>query len=346
MPVHNHHQLKIIKIIPETNDAATFVLEPLHDWKPPYKAGQFLTLVFDTRYGEKRRSYSLTSSPVMDEPMSITVKRVENGEFSRWLLLHAKEGDILQSSGISGFFVLPVDLQATEQFFFLAAGSGITPCYALIRTLLKETNKKIVLIYSNRSKEDTIFKSSLEALQEANKERFQIEFLFSDQQDVYKSRLSNWLLQQLLKKYITAGRQQVLFYVCGPFEYMETVTITLLNEGMLPKNIRKENFNSFARIIKPVPPDTDLHVVTIHFNDAVYTIKVQYPQTVLAAAKAHHIALPYSCEAGRCGSCAATCTNGKFWMAYNEVLMDDELAKGRILCCQAYPVEGDAEIIA
>ncbi|MBS1562920.1 MAG: 2Fe-2S iron-sulfur cluster binding domain-containing protein, partial [Bacteroidetes bacterium] len=56
------------------------------------------------------------------------------------------------------------------------------------------------------------------------------------------------------------------------------------------------------------------------------------------------IALPYSCEAGRCGSCAATCTKGKVWMSYNEVLLDEELAKGRILTCTGYPVGGDIEL--
>ena len=65
---------------------------------------------------------------------------------------------------------------------------------------------------------------------------------------------------------------------------------------------------------------------------------------VSIAAKAQNIMLPYSCEAGRCGSCAARCTSGKVWMAYNEVLTDDEIAKDRVLVCQAYPVGGDVVI--
>ena len=139
--------------------------------------------------------------------------------------------------------------------------------------------------------------------------------------------------------------QKHCFTSVALFEYMLMIKITLLNEGILRQNIRKENFSSLPRLIKPAPGDTAVHFVTIHFQNKRYKLSVQFPQTVLAAAKENNIALPYSCEAGRCGSCAATCTSGKFWMAYNEVLMDDELAKGRILCCQAYPVDGDAEII-
>lgn len=71
---------------------------------------------------------------------------------------------------------------------------------------------------------------------------------------------------------------------------------------------------------------------------------VKYPDTILAAAKARSIELPYSCEAGRCGSCIAACTQGKVWMRYNEVLTDSEVAKGRVLTCQSFPVGGDVDI--
>ena len=345
MPSNNYHQLQIVQIISETKDAKTFVLQPLSGWLPQYKPGQFLTLVFETEHGEKRRSYSLSSSPLLNEPMSITIKKMDNGEFSRMLLAKAKAGDVLYTTGITGFFQLPGSINETEQFFFLAAGSGITPCYSLIKTLLHTTDKKVVLVYSNRNEGETIFYNQLQLLQNKFNGRFQIHFLFSNKINVYESRLSNWLLQQLLNKYLSVPKSKALFYLCGPFDYMQMITITLLNEGVEQKNIRKENFNSLPRIIKPSPPDTAAHTVAIHFQNQIHIITVQYPQTVLAAAKANNIALPYSCEAGRCGSCAATCVKGKFWMAYNEVLMDDELAKGRILCCQAYPVDGDAEII-
>ena len=338
-------QLRINKIITEAKDAKTFVLQPVNNEKLAYKPGQFLTLVFSTAFGEKRRSYSFSSSTDTDETIMVTVKKVINGEFSRFLLDYTKEGDILTTSGVSGFFQLPENVNDAEQYFFLAAGSGITPCYSLIKTLLATTQKPVVLIYSNRQKADTIFYNELLLLQQKRPGQFQIKFLFSTNADVYSSRLSNWLLQQLLKEYLTVEKIKALFYLCGPFEYMQMITITLLNEGIPLPNIRKENFNSLPRLIKPEPPDKNAHAVTINFKNKIHQLSVQYPKTILAAAKAAHIEIPFSCEAGRCGSCAATCTKGKVWMAYNEVLMDDEIAKGRILCCQAYPVEGDVEIV-
>ncbi len=337
--------LKIVRIIDETKDAKTFVLQPADGQPLQYTEGQFLTLASETRFGEKRRSYSFSSSPTFNEPPAITIKRVANGEFSRLLMSHAKEGDILNSTGTSGYFMLPQMMGDTDQLFFLAAGSGITPCFSIIKKLLFTTAKKLVLVYSNRNKADTIFYDALQQLQGQYPQQLSIHFLFSDQFDVYHSRLSNWLLQQLLQEYLQVPLNKAMFYLCGPFEFMQMITITLLNEGVESGNIKKENFSSLPRLVNPAPPDKDAHIVTIKTASGTRQLVVQYPSTILAAAKAGKLEIPYSCEAGRCGSCAATCIKGKVWMAYNEVLMDEEIKKGRILCCQAYPVEGDVEIV-
>lgn len=336
--------LKITAIIHETNDAKTFVLEPLDGWQPVYKAGQFLTLIFTTRHGEKRRSYSISSSPTNGEPLSITVKRIENGEFSRLLIQHAKVGDIFYTPGISGVFTLPEDLNPQSHFVFLAAGSGITPCFSLIKTLLMNSKNKITLIYSNKNNEDIIFYKTLSGLQQTYPDRFQIRFLLGNSNDVYNKRLSKWLLEQLLDQYVGTDFDTVLFYLCGPFEYMQMAEVTLMIRSKA-EHIIKENFSSFPRLKLPEPPDTTKHAVTIHINSEVYTLDVQYPQSILAAAKEKKIVLPYSCEAGRCSSCVATCSKGEVWMAYNEVLVDKEVKKGRILVCQSYPVYGDVELV-
>ncbi|CAN5252507.1 ferredoxin--NADP reductase [soil metagenome] len=337
--------VKVVTIIEETPLAKTFVLQPLHGWEPNYKPGQFLTLVFYNAGKEKRRSYSLISNPENETVLRITVKRVVNGEYSRYLLDHVMTADEFTTSGIAGFFTLPEkkDLH-TKQLFFLAAGSGITPVFALINAALKKwPDVSIILIYSNRNKNDIIFYKQLKTLQHVYANRLQVEWLFSNSTHIHKARLSNYLLNILLKKYVwSAGH--TLFYMCGPFDYMLMIQITLLAYGVPAANIYKEQFSMLPRFVKPVPPDTLMHNVKIQIADKVYNIHVQYPATILAAAKAQHIELPYSCEAGRCGSCTANCKSGKVWMAYNEVLTDDEINKGRVLVCQAYPVYGDVLI--
>ncbi|MEO6671627.1 MAG: iron-sulfur cluster-binding domain-containing protein [Ferruginibacter sp.] len=335
-------RVKVVSIIRETSNAKTFVVAFLDDWNPAYKPGQFITIVFYTKHGERRRSYSISSA--INEPFSFTVKKVDNGEFSRFLISHVKVGDILYSSGISGFFLLPGNIDEPQQYFFLAAGSGITPCFSMIKTILVESTAKVVLIYSNKNEADCIFHAQLQILAEKYKEKFVIHFLFSYILDEYRSRLSKWLLQQLLDAYLIVPANHALFYMCGPFEYMRMINITLL-ERIAANNIFKETFITLPRLIIPKPPDLEAHMVSISINSKMYLLKVQHPLSILATAKINKIELPYSCEAGRCGSCVATCTKGKIWMAYNEVLTDDEVGRGRVLLCQGYPVGGDADII-
>jgi ferredoxin-NADP reductase len=337
--------LRITGIQQETPDCKTFFIAPVTNEPVIYKPGQFLTFVFPKTYDEVRRSYSISSTPVLQEPLSVTIKKIENGEYSRKLIDYAKVGDELITIGAAGFFVLPENVQNYKQIFFIAAGSGITPVYSLIKTVLYlHPHLQVVLIYSNRARRTAIFYDQLYNLSVEFAGRFKIEFLFSGTFNLERARLSKWLLSILLIEYSNASLSETLFYLCGPFDYMRKATIALLENKVSLHNIRKENFSSLKQAIKITPPDKDSHAVEIHIESKIYLIETQYPLTILQSAKNAGIVLPYSCESGRCGSCAATCTSGKVWMSYNEVLLDDEIEKGRVLTCVGYPVGGDVTL--
>lgn len=340
-----YEALVIHKIITETPDAKTFVLRQVSGQPYTYRSGQFLTLVFPRPSGEQRRSYSLSSAPGIDEELAITVKRVENGEFSRYFIDHAREGDRLWSAGMGGLFVLPDNIDKYKQVFLIAAGSGITPVFSLIKSILhRHPQLSVVLIYSNRSARETIFYHALIELAQQSQGRLIIDFLFSSSNNILKSRLNNSLLAALLSEYGTARPEELLCYICGPVDYMDTVSITLLTEGIPRDNIRKENFVSYVPELTELPPDTDPHEVRIRLKDRDVKFTVQFPVSILHQAQKERIALPYSCESGQCGSCAARCTRGRVWIAYNEVLTDRELNEGLVLTCQGFPVGGDVEL--
>ena len=336
--------LELIGIRKETSDTKSFILtSPKHPLK--YKAGQFLTLIFKKKETEERRSYSISSTADLNEPLTITVKRIDNGEYSRYLFDFVQEGDVLFSIGASGFFTLPESSIHYTQLFFLAAGSGITPILPLIKTVLYGSiPAHVTLLYSNRSADDTIFLEDLQHLVKKFPEKFQLELLFSSSQNLLKARLTKFLLLQFIHEKVIK-KDETLFYICGPFQYMQMATITLLTEGIAAKNIRKENFSTEKPVIKDLPPDVNPHNVQIHFEGKQYTFTVQYPLTILQTAKQAGIMLPYSCEVGKCGTCAATCLRGNVWHSYNEVLLDRELENGRILTCTGYPYgKGDVVI--
>lgn len=340
-----YSQFVIRNIITETPISRTFILEQVSGTLIALKAGQYLTFAFQKMQGEERRSYSLSSAPLLGEPVAITVKRVANGEFSRQFIDYAQIGDTLACTGSSGFFTLPDNMEDFKQVFFLAAGSGIVPVFSLIKTLLHQYPEiSIVLIYSNKNTADTIFYEALLRLAEKSKGRFIIDFLFSSSNNLLKARLNNSLLSSILHDRSQHTLDATLCFICGPFEYMDTVTITLLTEGLPKENIRRENFATFKPEIKEQPKDQQAHKVTIHFPDRTVSMQVQYPVSILQQAKKENIPLPYSCESGQCGSCTLHCSKGEVWMSYNEVLTDKELEQGLVLTCTGFPVTGDIEL--
>jgi len=335
-------EIRIKEIIIETRNCKTFVLESGDEINLFYKAGQFLTFIFNTPSGEQRRNYSLSSSPALGEPMAITIKRMPNGVFSRQMVDNATKVDSLITIGASGFFTLPDDMSPYQQLFLLAAGSGITPVFSILKNALQSfDNLRIILIYSNRSMEEAIFYNALQQLEKKYPDRFQVEWLFSDAFDHTRSRLGNWLLGELLKKYVTAPLPKCFFYLCGPLNYMRTITITLLTAGVSRANIRKEEFVITQPFIQLQPPETVAREITVMLNEKQYQFSSAYPQTILQSAKRAGIELPYSCETGRCGTCAAVCKNGNVWMRYNEVLTDEDIRLNKVLTCTGYPVYGD-----
>ena len=132
----NTRAFRVKQIDIETPDTKTFHLQSVDNETVNYQSGQFLTLISKANGKEIRRSYSLSSSPVADDLLSITVKRVANGEISRWLHDHVQIGETLEALQPTGRFVLPQPFIQVKHYFFIVAGSGITPVFSMIKTLM------------------------------------------------------------------------------------------------------------------------------------------------------------------------------------------------------------------
>lgn len=311
-----------------------------------YQAGQFITLVYGSNENEIRRSYSMTTCPGLDKEISIGVKRIPNGFFSRMLVDHAKVGDELLTSGAGGRFVLPEGVKDEQHIFFFAAGSGITPIYSLIKECLYfHSHVEITLIYSNHSESTTIFKKELETLQSEFSLRLQVMWLLSNSANLKAARLYRDFLIQLVSDLAPSTFKNSLYYLCGPLSYMRMCSFVLHEMNVPTENIRKENF----LIAQPppvvsLPPDRDLHSALIHFRGSTHSIPVHFPDSILRAARKLGVLLPYSCETGRCANCVARCMTGKIWLSHNEVLTEKDIANGLTLTCVGHPVGGDVEL--
>ena len=97
-----------------------------------------LTLISEIEGRGERRSYSLCSSPYIDDNLSVTVKGVKGGKMSNHLNNNVKVGDAMAVLPPMGNFKFnPENTQ--RHIILIGGGSGITPLFSIIKsTLLKE----------------------------------------------------------------------------------------------------------------------------------------------------------------------------------------------------------------
>ena len=331
--------LRVDAIKWELPDTATFYLVEVYGNKIIYKAGQFITLVFNHHNYEVRRSYSLSSSPDEDR-LAITVKRVSNGEISRFMLTKVKVGDIITAAEPAGIFTL-TDTDPEKDIVYFAAGSGITPIFSQLKYILSRPGKsKVHLVYSNLSPASIIFKNELNELAQTHADRLNMVHLLSSD----ANRLNNLVVEKLVKEQVVFDRDQAEFYLCGPFVYMRMIRLTLHYMGIADRQIHRENF-----VLETVPvtgsqtsyPPKPLR---INFNNELHDIQAGENQSILQAALQNNIRLPYSCRSGICSACVARCKTGRVEMTQNEVLTPQDVANGWILTCTGHAVTDDVEV--
>ena len=132
------HSLKIRKIVQETPTVITIYFDIPQERKPDfqYEAGQYLTIKATINGKEIRRAYSICTTPI-DQELAVTVKKVPQGQMSNYLHQQVREGDHLDVMSPQGHFVVRPDQARERDYFFIEAGSGITPVISMIRTILE-----------------------------------------------------------------------------------------------------------------------------------------------------------------------------------------------------------------
>jgi ring-1,2-phenylacetyl-CoA epoxidase subunit PaaE len=342
-----HLELRISKIIRETTEAITLMLEPVVGEEISYKPGQFLTLLVLIDGKELRRSYSLSSTPDIDKHLAITIKRVANGEVSRYLIDHLKEGHILKALPPAGRFTLQTQASELRDIFLIGAGSGLTPLFSILKDILHhEPQSHCTLIQNDKNQSTGLFTREIRQLAVQYSGRFTYHPLYSQpaiqQGGAYPSRLNIGLLQTLLHRYIRFDRSQAQFYICGPSDYMRMVRMTLTFMEFSPEQLHQEIFvtEDIQESAIPVFEDTSPKKVELLYRQQKYVLESPYNQSILKTGLAHGIKLPYSCLGGVCSTCMARCIGGEVYMAINKVLTDRDIAAGWVLTCVGYPISG------
>ena len=175
--------LRVKDVVRETDDALSLVLDvpTEHAATFRYRAGQFLTLRVTVDGQEYRRCYSMSSSPVLQQDLRVTVKRDGRGVVSNWLNDHAAPGDRLEVGPPDGRFVRT---ETDRELVAFAGGSGITPVFSLIQTALAAPAGRVRLLYANRAAGSIIFENALADLAGRHGGRFTVAHHLDEERGV------------------------------------------------------------------------------------------------------------------------------------------------------------------
>lgn len=342
------YKLQIKEVKHETANAISVAFNIPAELKSAYQftAGQYLNLKLTLDGEEIRRAYSICTSPNSGE-LRIAIKSVKQGIFSKFANENLKVGDIIEVGQPEGKFIFEPSFSNLKNYAGFVAGSGITPVMSILKSVLEsEPKSTFVLVYGNRTPEETIFHNELHTMQLQYVGRFFVHYVYSQakvDEELFgriEKSVVNFVLNNKHKE-----KEFDKFYLCGPEEMINTVSDVLKEHNVSDKNIK---FELFSASTTNDNPDAETHSghtkITVRVDDEETTFEMSQKQTVLEAALKQGIDAPYSCQGGICSSCLARITNGTAEMKKNSILTDSEIAEGLILTCQAHPTSAEIYI--
>ena len=340
------HSLKIKSIQRETRDSVRIALrvpEELRD-QFDYLPGQHLPFQLELDGKKLRRTYSICSGP--DEALEIGIRVQPGGRFSEYAANVMATGDSIDVMPPSGQFYLDLDANNAKDYVGFAAGSGITPLLAMIKSVLAtEPKSRFTLFYGNRKQSTTMFIEDLYALKNLYLERLQLNFVFSQEEQEFEpmaGRLDGDKVRELYRHF-GAGLRAKDCFVCGPDTMIQDVTEALLDLGMAKEHVHSERFGVPRKAAgdKPVvaPRTADHAEITVIMDGHKKVFDMQRDDAnIVDAAADHGIELPFSCKGGVCATCRCHVRDGEVSMETNYGLEPWEVEAGYVLACQSRPV--------
>jgi 3-ketosteroid 9alpha-monooxygenase subunit B len=332
---HGFHPLRVGRVVRETADACSFVLDVPPELRDAfaYDAGQFVTFRVCPNGEPLLRCYSMSSSPAVDTDLKVTVKRVPGGVVSNWMNDTLKPGDVLDVTYPAGVFCIGA---GDHDIVAFGAGSGITPVLSIAKSALAGTSRRMRLLYANRDRDSVIFAADLAALLDEYPDRFEV---------VHHLDAEEGFVDADVVRSFAGSTDRGDYYICGPGPFMDIVESTLLSSSVEPVRIHLERFVPTEPEVSDAAPVAADSRITIELERRCETADHRPGTTILQMARQMGLSPPYSCESGSCATCMAKVVEGTASMRANNALTADEVDDGWVLTCQAVPASPTLHVV-
>lgn len=331
--------LTCVMVIPEAPEVMTFSFRPASGATFRFMAGQFITLELPLPEGPIWRTYTISSSPITNSYLTVTVKAQPGSLGTRWMLDHLRPGMVLNARGPAGEFHLPT--QPDGKYLFISAGSGVTPMMSMTTTLFERGDEPdICFVQCANRPVDLIFRKRLEYMA-SRIAGLKLHFVVmgADPYEVWTGYRGT--LNQLMLGLICGDYLEREVYCCGPEGFMANVR-EILNS--LHFDMSRYHQESFGAAPAPQPavfddrvPDEAVQAQVI-FTQSGITRSCAETDTILQVAKTAAIRMPSGCNFGLCGTCKVKKVSGEVHMVHNGGISDSDIAEGYILACCSHPI--------
>ena len=336
-------RLRVSKLIDETSSTKTLRLVSEDGYLPPFLAGQYIALFFDTGGIRTSRPYTISSPPNQTGYYDITVRRVEGGIVSNYLLDEVKTGDHLESSGPAGnFYHNPLFHDKT--MVYLAGGSGVTPFMSMIREAVEcGLDRTIYLLCGNKNPDDVVFHDELQTIS-SQFENITYVPVIENPPEGYEGQ-SGFITADLIGETI-ADLTDKTFYLCGPQGMYDFCLPELEGLGILRRKIRKEVYGAPVNIWDYPGWPEEIKADRV-FNvrvDSGVTIEARAGEPLILALEKAGILIPSLCRSGECSMCRVKILSGKVFQPAGVPVRKSDRKYGYVHSCVSYPLE-NLEII-
>jgi len=214
-----------------------------------YVAGQFAFFDIGNVYDDPKgpiRHFTLASSPT--EEFILISTRIRDSPYKKKLDT-LQIGTTVKMRGPQGKFTLHKD--HSKPAIFLSGGIGVTPFRSMI---IYATDKnlpiKIIMLDSNRSRQNILFKNDFDKCADTNK-NLKIVYAITDEQN--KNGDDGWKVEKgridiaMLKRYLNSDDiEKGIFYMCGPPAMVKAMQDILEVDLQIPaERIKIEEFTGY-----------------------------------------------------------------------------------------------------
>lgn len=315
----NRQYMKIAEVEQLASDAKRFRLIPDSERGTVecalFKSGQYLNVFLDIDGMKVNRAYSISSSPknAREGFYELTVKNVDGGLVSNYILDQWKVGDEVEISGPAGFFTYS-PIRDARTVVGIAGGSGITPFLSMANALADgDEDFNLVLLYGSRKADMILYKEVFDEL-EAKSDKIKVVYVLSDEES--EGYEHGFVTAEIIKKY-APGNEPYSVFLCGPQAMYTFADKELATMNIERKFIRHELFGEVhnpASMEDYPGSDQETVKITVTIRDMTKTVVGKADDSILQTLEKNGIAVPTRCRSGECGFCHSRLCAGKVYV--------------------------------